>query len=93
MNIYVSNLANYMKDQDVQDLFASFGAISSCKVILDRYTGASRGFAFVEMPGDEEGRAAIDQLNGKVIDGKALSVAVAKEREDRSFGGNRNSRY
>lgn len=92
MNIYVSNLMNYMKDQDVHELFAPFGAINSCKVIVDRYTGTSRGFAFVEMPGDAEGRAAIEQLNGKVIDGKALSVAVAKEREDRSFG-NRNSRY
>jgi RNA recognition motif-containing protein len=96
MNIYVSNLPNYMKDEDLRILFEPIGPVSSCKVILDRYTGASRGFAFVEM-GDAEGNTAIDQLNGKVIDGRALSVAVAKERSDRSFGGggggNRNSRY
>lgn len=92
MNIYVSNLMNYMKDEDLQNLFAPFGAVNSCKVIMDRYTGTSRGFAFVEMASDAEGKAAIDQLNGKVIDGRALSVAVAKERSEKPFG-NRNSRY
>lgn len=93
MNLYVSNLMNYMKDQDLHDLFAPFGAISSCKVIVDRYSGVSRGFAFVEMPSDAEGKAAIEELNGKVIDGRALSVAVAKERSDKPFNNNRGSRY
>lgn len=93
MNIYVSNLVNYMKDEDLQNLFSPFGAVSSCKVIVDRYTGTSRGFAFVEMSNDAEGKTAIEQLNGKVIDGRALSVAVAKERSEKPFGNNRNFRY
>ncbi len=93
MNIYVSNLMNYMKDEDLQQLFAPFGAVTSCKVIMDRYTGASRGFAFVEMSSDAEGKAAIDELNGKIIDGRALSVAVAKERSEKPFTNNRNFRY
>ena len=93
MNIYVSNLMNYMKDEDLQNLFAPFGAVTSCKVIIDRYTGASRGFAFVEMSSDAEGKAAIDELNGKIIDGRALSVAIAKERSEKPFTNNRNFRY
>lgn len=84
---------NYMKDEDLQQLFAPFGAVTSCKVIMDRYTGASRGFAFVEMSSDAEGKAAIDELNGKIIDGRALSVAVAKERSEKPFTNNRNFRY
>lgn len=93
MNIYVSNLVNYMKDEDLRTLFAPFGTVNSCKVIVDRFTGTSRGFAFVEMSSEAEGKAAIDQLNGKVIDGRALGVAVAKERSEKPSGNNRDFRY
>lgn len=87
MNIYVSNLQTYFKDEDLQNLFAGFGNIVSSKVIMDRYTGTSRGFGFVEMSTATEGKAAIEGLNGKVIDGKSIAVSVAKERTERSNNG------
>ena len=83
MNIYVSNLQSFFNDEDLYDLFATFGSISTSKVIMDRYTGSSRGFGFVEMSSEAEGKAAIDGLNGKVIEGRAISVSVAREREER----------
>lgn len=88
MNIYVSNLSFHTSEEDLKDLFAQFGAVESAKIILDRETSRSRGFAFVEMPSSSEGATAIDRLNGKEIEGRALSVSVAREKENR---GPRNS--
>ena len=64
MNIYISGLSYGTNDADLTNLFAEFGEVSSAKVIFDRETGRSRGFAFVEMPNDTEGQKAIDELNG-----------------------------
>ena len=87
MNIYVSNLSFNTSDAELQDLFSKFGEVASAKVITDRETGRSRGFGFVEMPNDEEGKAAMSGLNNKEVEGRAMSVSVAKEREARTGGG------
>ena len=87
MNIYVSNLSFNTNDAELQDLFSKFGTVSSAKVITDRETGRSRGFGFVEMSSEEEGKDAMLGLNNKEIEGRAMSVSVAKEREERSSGG------
>ncbi len=90
MNIFVSNLSYALNSEDLEGLFAPYGEIASARVIMDRETGRSRGFGFVEMPNDEEGQKAIDELNGTEHDGKEINVAVARPREERpSFGGNR----
>ena len=87
MNIYVSNL-NYSTDADgLQELFAGYGEVASAKVIADRDTGRSRGFGFVEMPNDAEGQKAIDKLNETELDGKAISVSVARPKTDRRSEG------
>jgi RNA recognition motif-containing protein len=88
MNIYISGLSYNVNDADLNELFAEYGEISSSKVITDRDTGRSRGFGFVEMPSEEDGQKAIDELNGIEYDGKVISVTVARPRADRSsFGG------
>ncbi|WP_460558083.1 RNA recognition motif domain-containing protein [Ferruginibacter profundus] len=87
MNIYVSNLSFNTSDTELSDLFSKFGEVSSAKVITDRETGRSRGFGFVEMGNDEEGKAAMAGLNNKEVEGRAMSVSVAKEREARTGGG------
>ena len=88
MNLYVSNLSFHTMDADLKKLFEQFGAVSSAKVITDRETGRSRGFAFVEMDSDAEAKEAIKGLNNKEIEGRALAVSVAKEKPSRS-GSNR----
>ena len=90
MNIYISGLSYGTNDADLTNLFAEFGEVSSAKVIFDRETGRSRGFAFVEMPNDTEGQKAIDELNGVEYDQKVISVSVARPRTERpSNGGGR----
>ncbi len=84
MNIYVSNLSFHTTDEDLNTLFSKFGAVSSAKVISDRETGRSRGFGFVEMSSDEEGKKAIAGLNSKEIEGRAMSVSVAKDKPTRA---------
>jgi RNA recognition motif-containing protein len=102
MNIYVSNLSFNVADEDLKDFFAEYGEITSAKIIMDRATGRSRGFGFVEMPNDEEAKKAIQELDGGVVEGRTISVTVAKPREERpnnnrrSFsnnGGGYNNRY
>ncbi|MCW3162233.1 RNA recognition motif domain-containing protein [Chryseobacterium oryctis] len=91
MNIFVSNINYATKEYELHDLFAEFGDVSSAKIVLDRETGRSRGFGFVEM-GDEEGTQAIEALNQKDFNGKILNVSEAKPREEkprRSFDNNR----
>lgn len=86
MNIYVSNLSFHTSEADLSDLFSKFGAVTSAKIIMDRETNRSRGFAFVEMPSEEEGNKAIAGLNNKEIQGRPLSVSLAREKESRSGG-------
>ena len=83
MNMYVSNLSFHTTDEDLKTLFAQFGAVSSAKVIMDRDTGRSRGFAFVEMDSDAEAKEAIKGLNNKEIEGRAMSVSGAREKAPR----------
>ena len=82
MNIYVGNLPWSAGDQEIEDLFATFGTVQRARVILDRETGRSRGFGFVEMD-DDGARKAIDELNGTELDGRALRINEAQERQDR----------
>lgn len=84
MNMYVSNLSFHTTDDDLKKLFEQFGAVSSAKVINDRETGRSRGFGFVEMGSDEEAKEAIKGLNNKEVEGRAMSVSVAKEKSART---------
>jgi len=91
MNLYVSNLSFQTTDEDLKKLFSQYGSVSSAKVILDRETGRSRGFGFVEMEADGEANDAIKNLNNKEVEGRTMSVTVAREKEKRNtnFGGNK----
>ncbi len=91
MNIYVSNLSFHTTDDDLQNMFSKFGQVTSAKVIMDRESGRSRGFGFVEMSSEQEGKDAMLGLNNKEIEGRAISVSVAREKEERS-GSNSFSR-
>lgn len=83
MNIYVGNLSYNLSDNDLQQKFAEYGAVSSAKIIEDRDTGRSKGFGFVEMANDDEGAKAIEGLNGTDVDGRSLTVNEARPREER----------
>ena len=83
MNIYVGNLSYGMSEDELRDAFSAYGDVSSVKILSDRETGRSRGFAFVEMPNKSEGEAAIAQLNGKELGGRTLRVNEARPRERR----------
>ena len=87
--LYVGNLAYSVRDDDLQQLFAEFGTVTSVKVMMDRDTGQSKGFAFVEMGSDAEAQAAINGMNGKQVGGRALNVNEARPKEERpgGFGG------
>lgn len=88
MEIYVGNLSFQATEGDLQTAFESYGAVSALKIVLDRETGRSRGFAFVTMDNPDEARAAIDGLNGQEFEGRELSVREATPRAPRpSFGG------
>ncbi len=93
MKLYVGNLSFQTSNDDLQQLFAGAGTVESVSIIEDRETGRSRGFGFVEMSSKEEGQNAIEQFNGKDLNGRNLNVNEAKPREDRGsrggFGGNR----
>ena len=78
MNIYVGNLSYDVTDETLQGTFESFGEVTSAKVIKDKYTGQSRGFAFVEMPGQTQAQTAIKGLNGKELQGKDMKVSEAR---------------
>lgn len=84
--LYVGNLAFETTNQQLQELFAQAGTVQSASIVEDRDTGRSRGFAFVEMSTNEEAAAAISQLNGKEVSGRALKVNEAKPRENRGGG-------
>ena len=83
MNIYVGNLSYKATDEDLRAAFEAFGQVASARVIMDKETGRSRGFGFVEMPSDDEGRKAIEATNNKEIAGRPVRVNEARPREDR----------
>jgi len=83
MNIYVGNLSYGMSESELRDAFGAFGEVSSVKILMDRETGRSRGFGFVEMPNQSEAETAIAQLNGKDLGGRALRINEARPRERR----------
>jgi RNA recognition motif-containing protein len=85
--LFVGNLSFNTTENDLQDAFAAHGTVTETNLMMDRATGRPRGFGFVTMSSAEEAQKAIDALNGKEIDGRALTVNVAKPREERSGGG------
>ncbi len=88
--LYVGNLSFNTSNEDLQELFAQAGTVESANIVEDRETGRSRGFGFIEMSSKEEAQTAIEQLNGKEVDGRSLTVNEAKPREERSGGGGGN---
>jgi cold-inducible RNA-binding protein len=85
--LFVGNLSFETTENDLQDEFAAFGAVTEVNLMMDRTTNRSRGFAFITMGTPEEGQKAIDGLNGKSIGGRAITVSVARPREERPAGG------
>ena len=83
MNIYVGNLSYSLDESELREAFAAYGEVSSVKVLMDRETGRSRGFGFVEMPNQNEAEAAVTEVNGKEVGGRALRVNEARPREAR----------
>ncbi len=80
MNIYVGNLAYATTDSSLEEAFGAHGTVERAQVVIDRNSGRSRGFGFVEMPNDEEAKAAIEAMNGSDMDGRALNVNEARPR-------------
>ena len=87
--LYVGNLAYSVRDDSLQEAFAQFGTVTSAKVMMDRETGRSKGFGFVEMGSDAEAQAAVNGMNGQPLEGRAIVVNEARPREERpgGFGG------
>ncbi len=83
MNIFVGNVSRNVNNDELKEAFEAYGAVSSAAIIMDKLTGTSRGFGFVEMPDNDEAKNAIDNLNGKELKGRALNVNEARPREDR----------
>ena len=82
MNIYVGNLDYKVNESDLENLFGEFGAVDSAKIITDKYSGRSKGFAFVVMDNDEEAKNAINELNGVAVDSREIVVNEARPRRD-----------
>lgn len=92
--LYVGNLSYATSSDTLSELFSTVGQVASVNVITDRMTGQSKGFAFVEMEDNDEAQSAIDQFNGRVVDGRSIKVAEARpKRDDRRGGGFRERRY
>src|ERR1043165_1562696 len=87
MNIYVGNLSWGLKDQDLANLFAPYGEVSSAKIVTDKFTQRSKGFGFVEMANDTEAQAAIAQLNGSEVEGRNLVVNESRPKQEGGSGG------
>lgn len=92
MNIYVGNLSHSSTEDGLRQFFEQFGTVSSVKIIKDKFTGSSRGFAFVEMPVADEAKQAIENANGVDLDGRNLSVNEARPVEARGDRDNRGPR-
>lgn len=98
MNIFVAGLNYKISEDELGDLFAEYGEITSVKLVTERETGRSKGYGFVEMVDEEAGKKAIEALNGVEIDGRAIAVSVARPREDaprrnNSYGGGNRGGY
>jgi RNA recognition motif-containing protein len=103
MRIYVGNLSYDVTEEDLRNEFAAYGKVSAVSIVTDKYSGRSKGFAFIDMPEISEGQQAITNLNGKTLKERTMSVSAAKERTDdrrssygsgrggSSYGGNRRS--
>jgi RNA recognition motif-containing protein len=94
--LFVGSLAWATNDDSLKDFFSQAGTVVSASVIMDRETGRSKGFGFVEMSTDDEAKAAVEQLNGKELDGRPVVVNEARPREERprgSFSGGNDRRY
>ncbi len=92
--LFVGSLSWGVTDDMLNDFFAQAGTVASAKVIMDRDSGRSKGFGFVEMSSDDEAKKAVEELNGKDLDGRAVNVSEARPREERprrDFGGGGNS--
>jgi RNA recognition motif-containing protein len=89
MNIYVSNLGFNILDADLKNLFAEYGTVSSAKVIMDKETGRSRGFGFVEIANDEAAQKAIKALDGKVLDERPIKVSEARPKKSNGYSSSR----
>ena len=87
--LYVGHLSHLMTDSDLQSLFEAHGTVQSARVIMDRDTGRSKGFGFVEMDNGEQAQAATNALNGQEVNGRALTVNEARPREERAGSGGR----
>jgi RNA recognition motif-containing protein len=90
MNIYVGNLSYGVTEGQLQALFEDFGAVASVNLIKDKYSGQSKGFGFVEMDKQSEAEEAIKKLNGRALDGRNLTVNLARPRNERSHSRSRN---
>lgn len=96
MNIYVGNLPYRISEQELRDLFEAHGEVSSVAIIMDKFTSQSKGFGFVEMPSSEQAVEAIENINGRTIEGRDLRVNEARPRNDDfrgGGGGGRRDRY
>jgi RNA recognition motif-containing protein len=91
--LFIGSLAWATNDDSLKDFFASAGTVVSASVIMDRETNRSKGFGFVEMSSDEEAKKAIEELNGKDLDGRAIVVSEARPREERPRGGGGGGGY
>ena len=87
MNIYVGNLSWNLKDQDLSNLFASYGEVVSAKIVNDKFTNRSKGFGFVEMANDDQAQAAIAALNGSEVDGRNIVVNESRPKPEGGGGG------
>lgn len=87
--IYVGNMSFDTTEEQLKEAFAAIGQVDSVSLITDRYSGRSKGFAFVEMANDDEAKTAISQLDGKEVGGRTLKVSEARPREERGQGGQR----
>lgn len=89
MNIYVGNLPHEATEDEVRQAFAAFGQVTEVRLIVDKFSGESKGFGFVEMPSKDEAQKAIEQMNAKDFMGRVLSVNEARPKVDRGGGGRR----
>lgn len=87
-NLFVGSLAYATTDDSLRAFFETVGTVASARVITDRESGRSKGFGFVEFENEDDNQKAIDQLNGKELDGRGITVSVARPKEDRPQGGN-----
>lgn len=90
--LFVGNLPYGVTDQDLNDAFAKYAAVTSAKVITDRFSGRSKGFGFVELEDDEAAQKAVKELNGSDLSGRNIVVSVARPREDRPARSDYNSK-